>query len=123
MRPQSCPHSNLQKIESDFFTKMFYRETHQNLHDGSGFVTTYTCAVRELRGRTMMKIIFLKLTPYAEIGLHEHNEDSEIYITLNSKVLFSNNVKWRMCHRCRIGNSHSAKNTSSKKATIFAIKY
>lgn len=102
---------------------IFNKEIHENLHKGSGIVTTYTSVIWNIFRRKTVKIIFLRLHPFTTIGMHEHSEDSEIYITLNSNVFFSNNVKWKMCNRCYIGNSHSAKNISKRKATIFAIKY
>ena len=101
------------------------REIHKNLRGGMGEVTTYTSVVRSFGffGPKKGKFIILVLGPKASIGMHRHEKDSEIYVTLNRKIRFCRSKQWAMTNHCKRGNVHSAKNLGNKKALIFAYKY
>ena len=103
----------------------FHKEIHKNLRGGKGTVITYTGAVRRfiVCGRSVGKFIILRLSPGATIGMHEHTDDSEIYMTLNRKIRFCGNKYWRFSNHCHKGQSHSAANEGNKYARIFAVKY
>ena len=102
---------------------MFNKEKHQNLHGGTGIVTTYTRKIYFFRRRSIGRFIILVLEPKSSIGLHQHLGDSEIYVTFNRNIRFCENKKWRFLNYCKKGNMHCAENISNKKAKIFAFKF
>ena len=98
---------------------MFIKERHESLRGGDGVIITYTNVIFFMG--QMVKIVFIKMSPYSTIGLHEHTDDKEIYMTFNRNVRFGFE-KEKFFNRCPIGGTHSANNLSGKWATVFAIK-
>ena len=96
------------------------KERHENLRGGEGVIVTYTNIIFLKKRR--VKIILMKMSPRATIGLHEHTEDSEIYMTMNRHVRFGLKKK-RFLNFCLKGRTHSASNQSDYWATVFAIKF
>ena len=99
---------------------MFIKERHENLRGGNGIVITHTKVIffRERR----IKIIIMEMSPNSTIGLHQHVDDTEIYITNNKNVRFGIK-KNKFFNRCPKGGTHSASNLSNEGATVFAIKF
>ena len=98
---------------------MFIKERHESLRGGEGVIITYTKIIFLKRRR--VKIILMKMSPRSTIGLHQHTDDSEIYVSFNRHVRFGLE-RGRFFNRCYDGNTHSASNQSDSWATVFAIK-
>lgn len=106
---------------------IFTREEHANLRGGEGWVVTYTAVLKRWfffgRPSPKKRAIKLKLESYSSVGKHQHTNDSEIYITFNRKIRFNGQKNWSPINICLKGNSHSAKNTGSTSANIYAFKF
>ena len=99
---------------------MLIKERHESLRGGDGVIITYTKIIFLKKRR--VKWIVMKLSPRATIGLHEHTDDSEIYMTFNRNVRFGLKKK-PFLNLCTKGRTHSASNQSDYWATVFAIKF
>lgn len=99
---------------------MFIKEKHESLRGGDGVIITYTNVI--FCGRQRIKVILIKMSPNSTIGLHEHTDDGEIYMTFNRNVRFGIK-KTRYFNRCSKGSFHNASNFSKDWATVFAIKF
>ena len=99
---------------------MFRKEKHESLRGGDGVIITYTNIIFFRTRR--LKLILIKMSPNSTIGLHEHTDDSEIYMTFNRNVRFGIK-KTKYFNRCPKGSFHSASNFSKDLATVFAIKF
>ena len=99
---------------------MSIKERHENLRGGDGVIVTYTKITFLKRRR--VKWIIMKMSPRSTIGLHQHTDDSEIYMSFNGHVRFGlkNNPFLNLCAK---GRTHSARNQSDNWATVFAIKF
>lgn len=72
------------------------------------------------------RIMHGKLEPGASIGLHTHDENSEIIYILKGtgKVLYDKQyeiIKEGICHYCPKGHSHSLINDSTDDLIFFAV--
>ncbi|MBU5435454.1 cupin domain-containing protein [Pseudoflavonifractor sp. MSJ-37] len=72
------------------------------------------------------KVMLSTLVPGASVGLHTHEDSSEIIYILEGtgKVLYDG--EWSelhpgLCHYCPKGHSHSVVNDSDKDLTFFAV--
>ncbi len=67
-----------------------------------------------------------KLEPGASIGLHTHEDNSEIIYIIKGcgKILYDNqyaNIKAGICHYCPKGHAHSLINDSTDDLIFFAV--
>lgn len=70
---------------------------------------------KEIFKNKRLYIAKLTLMPHSEILEHEHTDDNEIYIIIQSGKITGIEV-------CRIGNSHSLVNGTDFKMKVYAIK-
>lgn len=72
------------------------------------------------------KILFGRLTPASSIGIHTHDDGSEIIYILkgNGCVLFDDTreiIAEGSCHYCPMGHSHSLINDSNSDLVFIAV--
>lgn len=72
------------------------------------------------------RIMYGKLGPGASIGMHKHNNNSEIIYILHGagKAIFDNAIeelKPGACHYCPKGHSHSILNSGMEDLVFFAV--
>ncbi len=72
------------------------------------------------------KILFGRLSPSSSIGMHPHDDGSEIIYILKGKgcVLFDDTKELLIegsCHYCPMGHSHSLINDSDEDLIFFAV--
>lgn len=72
------------------------------------------------------KIMINKLLPGASIGLHKHDDSSEIIFILSGKGYFicdgvKESVEQGDCHYCPKGSEHTFINDSEEELEFFAI--
>ncbi|MEG2769431.1 MAG: cupin domain-containing protein [Oscillospiraceae bacterium] len=94
--------------------------THKNFNGGE------KSTILKIFNDDKNKIMYGKLESSASIGLHKHENNSEILYVLkgNGKVLYNGEyekVSEGICHYCPKGDSHSLINDSENDLIFFAV--
>ena len=91
-----------------------------NFYDGEGFIAA------KMYNDDKNRILYGRLEPGCSIGMHRHEDNSEIIYFLKGKdtALFDDDkeeVSEGMCHYCPKGHSHSLINDGKEDLIFFAV--
>jgi len=109
------------KAKQDLIT-----DIRRSMHKGEGSIEfEHIATTEELKGKCRL-FAKLRLEPNASIGLHEHNDEEEIFYILKGTGLVTDDNAEKLVHPgdvviTRGGSSHSIKNNGTSDLELIAV--